>query len=108
MPFRRFLPDVERRHLLALLAGLACGSKLASAASLPELIARVKRSVVAVGSYGLMDNPRFGFRAAGFAVADGLHVLTNAHVVPPETPDRIDRSIAVSRRPEPARGAPAA
>lgn len=94
-PFRHLLPDVERRHLLALLAGLACGGKVASAASLPELIARVKRSVVAVGSYGLMDNPRFGFRAAGFAVADGLHVLTNAHVVPPETPERIDRSIAV-------------
>ena len=95
VPFRHLLPDVERRHLLALLAGLACGSKGASAASLPELIVRVKRSVVAVGSYGLMDTPRFGFRAAGFAVADGLHVLTNAHVVPEETPERIDRSIAV-------------
>ncbi|MFG6432766.1 S1C family serine protease [Roseateles sp. LYH14W] len=95
VPLRHLMPDIERRHLLALLAGLACGSKGASAASLPELIARVKRSVVAVGSYGLMDNPRFGFRAAGFAVADGLHVLTNAHVVPAETPERIDRSIAV-------------
>ena len=95
VPLRHLLPDIERRHLLTLLAGLACGSTVASAASLPELIARVKRSVVAVGSYGLMDTPRFGFRAAGFAVADGLHVLTNAHVVPPETPERIDRSIAV-------------
>lgn len=65
------------------------------AETLPELIARAKRSVVIVGSYGLMDNPRFGFRAAGFAVADGLHVLTNAHVVPEEVPGRIDRSLAV-------------
>lgn len=88
----------RRRRLLAQRAAvtlLAAGSLAASAATLPELIARAKRSVVAVGSYGLMDSPRFGFRAAGFAVADGLHVLTNAHVVPEETPDRIDRSIAV-------------
>lgn len=81
--------------MLALFAGLLGGSTMVSAESLPSLIARAKLSVVAVGSYGLMDNPRFGFRAAGFAVADGLHVLTSAHVVPPETPERIDRSIAV-------------
>lgn len=83
----------RRRLLVAALTGLACGG--VAAEPLPSLIARAKRSVVAVGSYGLMDNPRFGFRAAGFAVADGLHVLTSAHVVPPETPERIDRSIAV-------------
>lgn len=83
----------RRRLLVAALTGLACGG--VAAETLPSLIARAKRSVVAVGSYGLMDNPRFGFRAAGFAVADGLHVLTSAHVVPPETPERIDRSIAV-------------
>lgn len=87
--------QLPRRRLLAVLAGLMGGPMAASAEPLPALIARVKRSVVAVGSYGLMDNPRFGFRAAGFAVADGLHVLTNAHVVPAETPDRVDRSIAV-------------
>ncbi|MCY4745140.1 serine protease [Pelomonas sp. UHG3] len=85
----------SRRHLLVMAAGLLAGSSAAVAEPLPALIARVKRSVVAVGSYGLMDTPRFGFRAAGFAVGDGLHVLTNAHVVPEETPERIDRSIAV-------------
>ncbi len=65
------------------------------AGTLPDLVARAKRSVVLVGSYGLMDNPRFGFRGTGFVVAGGLHVLTNAHVIPEETPGRIDRSIAV-------------
>lgn len=94
-PLRPLLPGIDRRRWLAVLAGLACGSRPALAEPLPALIARVKRSVVTVGSYGLMDNPRFGFRAAGFAVGDGLLVLTNAHVVPAETPDRIDRSIAV-------------
>ncbi len=85
----------SRRQLLAAVAGLLGSGTLAAAEPLPALIARVKRSVVAVGSYGLMDTPRFGFRAAGFAVGDGLHVLTNAHVVPEATPERIDRSIAV-------------
>ncbi|MCE4554100.1 S1C family serine protease [Roseateles cellulosilyticus] len=85
---------LTRRHLLAAaaLGGLARG---AHAEPLPALIARAKRSVVVVGSYGLLDNPRFGFRATGFAVADGLHVLTSAHVVPSEAPGRVDQSIAV-------------
>ncbi|MGM9479704.1 S1C family serine protease [Roseateles sp. NT4] len=73
---------------------MACAAA-AQSETLPELVARAKRSVVIVGSYGLMDTPRFGFRAAGFAVRDGLHVLTNAHVVPEETPGRVDRSVAV-------------
>lgn len=89
------LPSLDRRRLITLAAGLACAGSGAWAETLPELIVRAKRSVVVVGSYGLMDTPRFGFRAAGFVVSDGLHVLTNAHVVPPETPERIDRGIAV-------------
>lgn len=76
-------------------AALACGAGSARAEPLPDLVARAKRSVVLVGSYGLMDNPRFGFRGTGFVVADGRHVITNAHVVPPDAADRIDRGIAV-------------
>ena len=86
---------VGRRCLIGMGVALACAGGMASAETLPELISRAKRSVVIVGSYGLMDTPRFGFRAAGFAVTDGLHVMTNAHVVPAETPDRVDRSLAV-------------
>jgi S1-C subfamily serine protease len=68
---------------------------LATAETAVELIARVKPSVVLVGSYGLLDNPRFGFHGTGFVVADGKHVVTNAHVLPPALPGRIDRSIAI-------------
>jgi S1-C subfamily serine protease len=86
---------LARRQLLAATA-LLYGGRVGGAESLPELIARAKRSVVLVGSYGLMDNPRFGFRGTGFVVGDGRHVITNAHVVPPsEVPARIDRGIAI-------------
>ena len=81
--------------VIGALMGVVMAGQALAAEPLQTLIPRVKRSVVAVGSYGLMDSPRFGFRAAGFAVGDGLHVLTNAHVVPEETPERVDRSIAV-------------
>jgi S1-C subfamily serine protease len=67
----------------------------ALAADLPALIARSKPAVVLVGSYGLMDAPRFGFRGTGFAVGDGMLVVTNAHVLPPPEPTRIDRSVAI-------------
>lgn len=64
--------------------------------TLPELIAQAKPAVVLVGSYGLMDAPRFGFRGTGFVVTDGLHVVTNAHVLP-EKPDpaQAPRSVAI-------------
>lgn len=87
--------SLGRRRLLGVAASLAGMATVVRAGPLPELVARAKRSVVLVGSYGLMDSPRFGFRGAGFVVADGLHVLTNAHVLPPDTPDRIDRGVAV-------------
>lgn len=84
----------DRRRLLVAAAALAACAGV-RAETLPDLVARAKRSVVLVGSYGLMDSPRFGFRGTGFVVADGRHVLTNAHVIPPETPGRIDRGVAI-------------
>ncbi|KQY81418.1 MULTISPECIES: serine protease [Roseateles] len=62
---------------------------------LPDLIAKAKPSVVLVGSYGLLDSPRFGFRGTGFVVGDGRTVVTNAHVLPPEITGRVDRRLAV-------------
>jgi len=52
------------------------------AAALEDVIARVKRSVVAVGTFDQTRNPRFQFRGTGFAVADGTVIATNAHVLP--------------------------
>jgi S1-C subfamily serine protease len=62
--------------LLLPLAGVS-----ASAAAEPEdTIARVKRSVVAVGTFDRTRSPAFKFLGTGFAVGDGTIVATNDHV----------------------------
>lgn len=71
---------IARRTLLAgaaALAGLRAGAE-----PLPDIVARVRRGVLPVGTWRETDNPRFGFRGTGFAVADGTLVATNAHVLP--------------------------
>lgn len=51
-------------------------------AGLPEVIGRIKPSIVAVGTFNKLRSPAFRLRGTGFAVGDGLTVATNAHVVP--------------------------
>lgn len=81
----------SRRRVLAawpalpvLLAGLLAGPLPSLAqAGLPDLVARAKPAVVAMGTFDPLANPRFTFRGTGFVVGDGLTVVTNAHVLPP-------------------------
>lgn len=47
-----------------------------------ETIERVKRSVVAVGTFERTRSPQFQFLGTGFAVDDGSLIVTNAHVLP--------------------------
>jgi serine protease Do len=64
------------------LALLAIGVPSALAADVTDTIARVKRSVVAVGTFQRTRSPPFQFRGTGFAVATGNTIVTNAHVLP--------------------------
>jgi S1-C subfamily serine protease len=50
---------------------------------LVERIAQIKPSVLPVGTFSALDNPRFGFRGTGFVVGNGNLLITNAHVLPP-------------------------
>jgi S1-C subfamily serine protease len=47
----------------------------------PATIARIKASIVAVGSFERLRNPQFSFAGTGFVVGDGLVVATNDHVL---------------------------
>lgn len=55
----------------------------APAQALPRTVARVKPSVVGVGTLLKTRQPAVVFVGTGFAVADGLSIITNAHVIPP-------------------------
>jgi S1-C subfamily serine protease len=70
--------------LLAMLPALALFSvpRPGIAGDLREAVQRIKPSVVAVGSYQSTRRPPANLRGTGFVVADGLHVITNAHVLP--------------------------
>jgi serine protease Do len=45
-------------------------------------IERVKPSIVGVGTFQKTRSPALNFLGTGFVLEDGLHVVTNAHVVP--------------------------
>jgi len=70
------------RFLLALAVASACWFPALGAADTIETVARVKRSIVAVGTFEPTRSPPFQFRGSGFAVDDGSLIATNAHVLP--------------------------
>lgn len=63
------------------IAGLSLFQCIPCMAGLPATIARIKPSVVGVGTVERMRTPPLELLGTGFVVADGRHVLTNAHVV---------------------------
>jgi serine protease Do len=71
---------VVRGWLVAVLACAAFSAPLA--ADLPEAIAKVKQSIVIVGTFKATNSPRFTLRGTGFVVGDGNFAVTNAHVIP--------------------------
>jgi S1-C subfamily serine protease len=51
-------------------------------AALPDVIDRIKPSVLVIGTFAKTRNPSFAMKGTGFVVGDGTLVATNAHVVP--------------------------
>ena len=64
---------------------LVCLATAARASDVIDTIARVKPSIVAVGTFERLRSPEFEFRGTGFAIGDGTMIVTNAHVLPPAT-----------------------
>jgi S1-C subfamily serine protease len=55
-------------------------TSFARAADLPATVHAIKPSIVGIGSYEKTRNPAVKFVGTGFAVADGLSIITSAHV----------------------------
>jgi serine protease Do len=72
----------SRIWMAALVLGFAFAAPSRANGQIPDVIARVKQSVVAIGTYQKTRNPPFIFRGTGFAIADGTLIATNAHVLP--------------------------
>lgn len=89
-----------RTLLLVLLAGLVLdrpfsGRAIATAQSLPETIEKIKPAIVGIGTFQKTRRPPSIFRGTGFVIADGLHVATNAHVLPEKVDSEKREWIAV-------------
>lgn len=78
----------NRRRVLEAVVRALVGAVIAAAVlpvqaqDLPRTVARIKPSVVGVGTLLKTRRPAIVFVGTGFAVADGLSVITNAHVIP--------------------------
>lgn len=74
---------------------LYCYFGNASADGLPQTIEIVKPSIVAIGTILHTRAPPANFLGTGFAVGDGTHIITNAHVVPQNLNTEKMESLAV-------------
>ena len=94
--------------MLAASLAIACAGLLVPAietraAELTRTIEQVKPSIVGIGTFLVVRSPNILFTGTGFAVADGRHVVTNAHVVerPLDAANKESRIVLVSRGGEP-------
>lgn len=79
--------DRSKSRLLKLSFWLACtvaATGNTRAGDLVETVAAVKPAIVAIATFQKTRSPATVFFGTGFAVADGLTIVTNAHVVLPQ------------------------
>jgi serine protease Do len=79
----RATPTMRTRRftLLTALAVLQVVSNAATGLDLPDLVERVKPSIVGVGIHSPLGAPQNTLRGTGFVIDDGLTIITNYHVV---------------------------
>lgn len=83
------------KFICTFFVALGCHCGVVFAGDLPQTIELVKSSVVAVGTLLHTRAPPANFLGTGFAVGDGLHIVTNAHVVPQELNTEKKESLAI-------------
>lgn len=67
-------------------------------ADISSSIAKVKPSVVIVGTFKNTSSPRFGMRGTGFVVGNGNLVVTNAHVLQQPSEQDVEAALVVQIR----------
>ena len=67
---------------LLYMAALSHSPSLAKGIEFPEMVRKITPSIVAIATYSPLRSPRVVIRGTGFVVYDGLHIITNAHVLP--------------------------
>lgn len=88
----------SRLSALLISAGLCIslsGISINALADIVELLPHIKMAIAGVGTVHPLRNPRIKFSGTGFVVADGRHVITNAHVPPLLMEEEKGESIAV-------------
>ena len=83
-------------NLFVVLLGVLLSGPLR--ADLPGVIAKIKPSVVIVGTYKSTNSPRFGLRGTGFIAGNGNMVVTNAHVLQQPGDLDLDSKLVVQMR----------
>ncbi|MDS4040035.1 MAG: serine protease [Candidatus Competibacter sp.] len=77
---------LSRRRFLGVLAGglllVGWAFSVRAADELADTVDKVRASIVAVGTLQATRQPPAKFQATGFVVAQGQHVITNAHALP--------------------------
>ena len=92
-------PGVQRR--VAVWAALLVVAILPlhwARADLADTVARVKPSVVIIGTFRATDSPRFRLRGTGFVAGSGNTVITNAHVLPDSAENQDGMSLVIQVR----------
>ncbi|MDR2113237.1 MAG: serine protease, partial [Candidatus Accumulibacter sp.] len=82
MPYDGTRRQFVGKTLAVILAAPAFALPGRASSALPNMIRRVKPSIVAIGAFDRARSPAFGLRGTGFVLGDGNLVATNAHVVP--------------------------
>ena len=88
---------LSRRACLAALS-LALAFPVFADNGAPATIARVKGSIVAVGTFERLRNPQFSFSGTGFAIGDGKTIATNEHVLPKTLAGERHETLAIATR----------
>jgi len=80
---------------IALAGNIALSHAGDTAMELSDVVLKITPSVVAIATNEPLRSPRVIMRGTGFVVYDGLHIITNAHVLPRDADMKYNEKIVV-------------